>query len=286
VQRTLCYAWEAKTCQGKRTREVEVAIMGIIVTCYLTFLQVAVGGLFSLLLSERLGNVTRGFLRLSGGVLILMTVIAWGAQSLITTGVATRIGFSALGIGLVLYWALLFSRLNRVRVGIGVLSLAGGLTALVAVLFDQGSWQLLGWSALVLAGEALALGAAWDGMLLGHWYLVTPRLTARPMRRLAAMVIGALGFLAALAVWRAFFTPVSPPPGNILPLSLLFWGWLAAGCVFPAGVTTAARVCSRDGERGRAMQAATGLMYLSAVAVLAGAIVGNLLLLSSTAHLV
>jgi hypothetical protein len=34
------------------------------------------------------------------------------------------------------------------------------------------------------------------------------------------------------------------------------------------------------------MQAATGLMYLAAVAALAGAIVGNLLLLSSTAHIV
>jgi hypothetical protein len=260
--------------------------MGIILTCYLTFLQVAVGGFFGLLISEQLGNVTRGFLRLSSGVLLMITLIAWAAQSAISTGVATRIGFSALGIGLALYWVLLFTKRDRLRTAIGILSFAGGLTALAAVLFDQGSWQLLGWSALVLASEALALGAAWDGMLLGHWYLVTPRLTARPMRRLATMVIGALAFLLILALWRAFFTPISTPPGNFLPLPLLFWGWLAAGCIFPASVTTAARICSRDGNRGRAMQAATGLMYLAAVAALAGAIVGNLLLLSSTAHIV
>jgi hypothetical protein len=152
--------------------------MGIILTCYLTFLQVAVGGFFGLLISEQLGNVTRGFLRLSSGVLLMITLIAWAAQSAISTGVATRIGFSALGIGLALYWVLLFTKRDRLRTAIGILSFAGGLTALAAVLFDQGSWQLLGWSALVLASEALALGAAWDGMLLGHWYLVTPRLTA------------------------------------------------------------------------------------------------------------
>ena len=56
---------------------------------------------------------------------------------------------------------------------------------------------------LVLA--ALALGAVNAGMLLGHWYLVTPKLSPAPLRRMmwllvAALALQAVAFGVALAV--------------------------------------------------------------------------------------
>jgi hypothetical protein len=52
--------------------------------------------------------------------------------------------------------------------------------------------------------------------------------------------------------------------------------------VFPFGVTVAARACCVDGAgRGRSLQAATGLLYLVAAAVLAGGLAGNAVLLGA-----
>ena len=48
---------------------------------------------------------------------------------------------------------------------------------------------------LVSAGlvtATLALGSVTAGMLLGHWYLVTPKLSPVPLRRLIWPLIGAL----------------------------------------------------------------------------------------------
>ena len=49
----------------------------------------------------------------------------------------------------------------------------------------------------------IALGAAMSGMLLGHWYLVTPELSLVPIKRLTGTLVGALvaqGVLLALTV--------------------------------------------------------------------------------------
>ena len=49
----------------------------------------------------------------------------------------------------------------------------------------------------------IALGAAMTGMLLGHWYLVTPELSLVPIKRLTGTLVGVLvaqGVLLALTV--------------------------------------------------------------------------------------
>ena len=55
--------------------------------------------------------------------------------------------------------------------------------------------QAVGDPVLVSAGlvtATLALGSVTAGMLLGHWYLVTPKLSPVPLRRLIWPLIGAL----------------------------------------------------------------------------------------------
>jgi hypothetical protein len=64
---------------------------------------------------------------------------------------------------------------------------------------------------------------------------------------------------------------------------LLLWIGLVAIGLFPIGVTIAARLCCIDWPRGRAIQAATGLLYVVATLVLAGALAGNMVVLGGTA---
>src|SRR5205807_3289521 len=46
--------------------------------------------------------------------------------------------------------------------------------------------------ALVVVLSATVLGAATTGMLLGHWYLVTPALTNRPLLRSIVLLVAGL----------------------------------------------------------------------------------------------
>jgi hypothetical protein len=113
---------------------------------------------------------------------------------------------------------------------------------------------------------ALALGAVWSGMMLGHWYLVTPLLSTRPLLRLNA-AIGAL--LAAQAVLLgivgaahmellgAWLTWLRGGVGILLPLLLTVMVWRTA--------------------RVRSMMSATGLLYVALGAMLAGEIIAKAL---------
>ena len=106
-----------------------------------------------------------------------------------------------------------------------------------------------------------------------------------------ALLVGLLAFglaglvpLTALAGWYLLLANGAPAsasgPGGLSGALL----WVGAGMItlFPFGVTVAARVCCVDGPgRGRSLQAATGLLYLVAAAVLAGGLAGNAVLLGA-----
>src|SRR5207248_5631897 len=107
-----------------------------------------------------------------------------------------------LAAGLLGYCALLASRRRSPRLRVGGLALAEGLATLVLAAADRPS----AWLGPVLTGlafgiSALALGAATAGLLLGHWYLVTPRLSSRPLRLLCDLLLASLVPLTALAGW-------------------------------------------------------------------------------------
>jgi hypothetical protein len=69
------------------------------------------------------------------------------------------------------------------------------------------------------------------------------------------------------------------PLGSGLLLRLV---WAGAGVLFPVGVGIAARACCTDVfPRGRAMQAATGLLYLATGSVLAATLIANALVPST-----
>jgi hypothetical protein len=102
-------------------------------------------------------------------------------------------------------------------------------------------------------------------MLLGHWYLVTPKLSPAPLQRLIWVLIGALivqGLLAAAAVGVS--------SGELLSENL---AWLTAlrfgvGIALPLVVAVLALLASR----ATSLQATTGLLYVGLALVMAGTI--------------
>jgi hypothetical protein len=129
--------------------------------------------------------------------------------------------------------------------------------------------------ALMVAASAAVLGAATTGMLLGHWYLVTPALTNRPL-------LHAIGVLLISLVLQAVVMPltlggVGRGSGSLthaLSLSpVLSVLWALGSVVLPlvaAGLALA--TC-----RLRSFMSTTGLLYLAMIAILPGQLLGQLL---------
>ena len=143
---------------------------------------------------------------------------------------------------------------------------------------------------------ALALGGVMTAMWLGHWYLVTPALSEKPLQFAAILVL--LGILAEVAfaftgapavpshpqttrpvvTATSTATTATPTPGTatvkpsdvptVTPLSTGAIGWLriVIGFVLPLLLMAFILKLIHD----RAFQSATGMLYLVVVMTLAG----------------
>jgi hypothetical protein len=170
----------------------------------------------------------------------------------------------AFGAGTVAYLVASLARLPRS--GIAIATALLGLTALVSLAAAGGSQSVPLFAGQLIAA-ALALGAVNTAMLLGHWYLVTPRLSPTPLRRMMWLLIGALAVQAgAFAV--ALLVVGSEPLGG--PLGWLTWLRLGAGILLPIVTTVLAILASRAAS----LQASTGLLYIGLALVMAGSIAG------------
>lgn len=125
-----------------------------------------------------------------------------------------------------------------------------------------------GGPAVAAVSGAVLLGGVTAAMLLGHWYLVDPRLPRWALRRLAvAGAAGALIDVAAAAALGAF------PWAEVDAV-------LGAGYVILAVTTVALMVMvwSSLGEAGYSgVMAATGLSYLAVLTAAGAAVIGRLL---------
>jgi hypothetical protein len=250
-------------------------------------LQLAVGLLFAALVTDCRVQVTRGFLFLAAAAASAIGWLAFSLAGLVQIEGLERVSQGGLLASLLVYTLLVgVPRLPRVvRLGPGFVALGLGL-AVLAMGAERRPNPILGpmlttWSFWL---SALALGTAIGGLLLGHWYLVTPRLSARPLRLLCELLLASLVPLTALAAWYLLLEAgrggAPSGPGGLSGLPL----WVGAGMItlFPFAVTIAARSCCIDGPgRGRSLQAATGLLYLVAAAVLAGGLAGNAVLVGA-----
>lgn len=155
----------------------------------------------------------------------------------------------------------------------GVVGLGAGLATLV---LGGLSWGGSALGALLLLAQlvvlALATGGVFAAMILGHWYLVTPKLPERPL----VMVARGLQWVVAIqvvlfAIWVGFgIGPGSPGPLGALvgPFALFVWLRLLVGLIFPLVVSWAAVQTART----RSMESATGLLYINVGTIAAGTI--------------
>lgn len=147
---------------------------------------------------------------------------------------------------------------------LGALSWAGGPVDGISFLTQQG---LL----------AVATGGVFAAMILGHWYLVTPKLPEQPLVVVSRLLLGVIIALTVLFVIFAATGAGVPgsDPGGTAPFAILFGPWalfawlrLIVGLVFPLVVSWMALQTART----RSMESATGLLYINVGSVAAGTI--------------
>ncbi|MBF8289528.1 MAG: hypothetical protein HW391_496 [Chloroflexi bacterium] len=134
-----------------------------------------------------------------------------------------------------------------------------------------------------LAVLAAATGGVWASMILGHWYLVTPKLPEAPLVLFSRVLTGVVALqLILFVVWvgtgigaAGVDGPGSAGEGGATgfgaltgPWALFVWLRLVVGIVFPLIVGWAAIQTART----RSMESATGLLYINVGTIAAGTI--------------
>ncbi len=158
----------------------------------------------------------------------------------------------------------------------GLVEWAGLAAAAGTLVFGALAWGggSLGVLALLvqLAVVSAAIGGVFAAMILGHWYLVTPKLPEAPLILLARtlMLIVAVQ-LALFIAWVG--TGAGPADGApfaalVGPWALFVWLRLIVGLIFPLIVSWA----SVQTARSRSMESATGLLYINVGSIAAGTI--------------
>ena len=150
-------------------------------------------------------------------------------------------------------------------VGAGAALVAGNNRAatialgLSSVLFLAGA-SVAGLTFPAITGSA-ALGGITGEMLLGHWFLVSPRMPRWPLR-----VLAVIGGAAIVLDWLAHFAPGIPPAASAVPL-IASVALAVTSAVLMAAVWFALGYPSYPG-----VMAATGLSYLAVLTSLGSVI--------------
>jgi len=244
----------------------------------------AIGSFAVVVLARFRTEATRGYLAFTAGCSVVIGLLAWLSDQALpaTLGdspIAADPTFDAprriaLATFLVLAAAYTVALARRGRAP----ALAGAaIAAAVAVLvFGALAWGggLFGAVPLLLQFVVLAVatGGVFAAMILGHWYLVTPKLPEAPLILIARALLAVVALQVVLfSVWVATGAgPAGSPPFGVLvgQWALFVWLRLIVGLVFPLIVSWAALQTART----RSMESATGLLYINVGSIAAGTI--------------
>ena len=244
----------------------------------------AIGSFGAVVLGRLRTDATRGYLAFTGIVAVLLGLLAItsdGALPGAAAGSPVAIDGSwdeARRAAMAVFSGLAFAYVVAIMRGRRAPLLAGaGIAAGAAVLgLASIAWGggALGSVLLLLQLVTLtaALGGVWAAMVLGHWYLVTPKLAEAPLVRFArALSLIVAGQIVLFVAWIGLGAGPGGVPGFgalVGTWALFVWLRLLIGLVFPLVVSWAAIQTART----RSMESATGLLYIDVGTIAAGTI--------------
>ena len=246
----------------------------------------ALGSYAAIILLRRTAGATSGYLAFTTLCAVAFGVLAWLSDQ----GLPSSLGESPVQV------AAAWDVPRRTVLGLFCAVALGGLLA--RRIARPTAAELIEWIALATDGATLAFGAlGWGGagpgtaallvqlvvscaatggvfaaMVLGHWYLVTPKLPERPLILLARALLGVVA--AQVVLFWAWIALGAGPGGGapfaalVGPWALFVWLRLIVGLVFPLVVSWA----SVQTARTRSMESATGLLYINVGSIAAGTI--------------
>jgi hypothetical protein len=179
--------------------------------------------------------------------------------------------------GLALYALFCAVGTDPARRVVGAVPVVAGVMAVVRAASAFGSPLLGGRGGLVaLIPAALLAGSALAGMLLGHWYLISPDLSFRPLRRIVLLIFVTIGLQAATIVMALLVA--GPAARQQVLTDVSFWLLVVAtGVLATAGINGLTYYFARI----RANQPATAMLYVLIVSSLMGVIPAHLLYFST-----
>ena len=259
---------------------------------WILLVSLALGGFAYAALARHVGGVTSGyagFMAFTSAVLAGLALLADGGlpqpSRLVIVGapaeldMARRLALAAFSL-LALLHILTIRRGRRGTIGAGLALGAGSLAVLVAA---------LGWAPsladsvpllIQLGVLSLAAGGALATLVLGHWYLVTPRLSERPLvllTRLLSLVVALQ--LALFIVWATLGGGPGQGAFDALTGGTIFLVILrlVVSLLFALVLSWMALRTAMT----RSMESATGLLYIGLAAIMAGTIGAAALYVSS-----
>jgi hypothetical protein len=240
-------------------------------------------GSFGALLVVRGAGATRGYLLFTCGCSAVLGALALASDLALPDSTGLMITRSpeldlARRIGLGVFTACAIGYLVALARGASArpLALAGIVVAAATAMLAAVGWAGGLVQGIPVAIQYLALAAATGGvlaaMILGHWYLVTPRLSERPLVLATRLLSAIVGFQVLLfLVWTLSGAGGAERPFAALTGSSAVFVWLRllVGLLFPLAVSWMAYRTAVS----RSMESATGLLYIDAAAIASGTIV-------------
>jgi hypothetical protein len=245
----------------------------------------AAGSFAAVLFARARTQAPKGFLAFTAICAAGFAALAWlsdGALGTAATEHATdagveqvrRAGLAILGIA-ALVWAIAVRRGRPSPTIPGAVGLVAALAALAAGAYGWGDGLITGSPLLVqLVVLSGATGGVFAAMILGHWYLVSPKLGEQPLVLLSRALLWTLGLQLILFVaWLATGAGADAGPFEPLvgPWALFVWLRLVVGILFPLIVSWAAVQTAKT----RSMESATGLLYIYVGTIAAGTILAS-----------
>jgi len=244
----------------------------------------AIGSFVAVVVARARTEATRGFLAFTAACAALVGILAFlSDQALPAPRLDSAIRIDPAfdtprRVALALFCALAAAEVVSlvVRRPSTALEIAGLVAAGATLVFGALAWAggtLLAVPLLLqLTVLAIATGGVFAAMILGHWYLVTPKLPEAPLILISRGLLAIVGLQVVLfAVWVSTGAgPGGTGPFSVLvgPWALFVWLRLIVGLLFPLIVSWAAVQTART----RSMESATGLLYINVGTIAAGTI--------------